>query len=269
MKKISTCLMAMAFGFSFAQSTFNLYLGTTTNVPITNGSVISTTTIANSENIDRIKIKNMSAGTHTYNLIRTIGYNVPMLNTTGTTVTPVTYFCYGNSCFVGNTNTVGPFDYIILLPAGQTSTVFPYADNNDDNFQLFKIYLDEGNSLGKYYVNYKIFEVNNPNDTASFTIKYNELLNVNSQPGAFESISDVFPNPVNSNATININLRYAADVKITIFNSLGSSVYSGTQKCPAGKNKLPLDCGALNTGLYFININTGDSKITRRFIVNK
>lgn len=269
MKKLFTFFSVICGSYLFAQTSFNLYNGTTTNVPISNGEVIPQTTVADGESIDRIKIKNMSATQHSYTVKRTIVYQAPLLNVSGTTVTPNTYFCFGNTCFGNSTSQPGPSDYTILLPAAQTSTDFPYSDDSDLNGQIFKIYMEEGSTVGKYYVSYKVWNVNNVNDSMSFTLRYNEFLGVNSIPGSLESVSDIYPNPTGSNASLNITMKHESDVKLAVYNTLGSSIYSGTVKCVAGKNKLPIDCSALNNGMYFVTIQSAESKITKRLIINK
>lgn len=268
MKKIFTFFVLVASSHFYSQSTFNLYQGGTVNA-VSNGTIINETTAANNESIITIKLKNTSASTQTYTVKRTIQYNVPTLDVSGNPSTPETYFCFGFACFGNNVNEPTSDDYTILLAAGQTATTLPYSDDSDLNGTPFKIYLKEGSSTGKYFVYYKVYNVNNANDSISFTVKYNEFLGVNSVQGPIESVSEIHPNPTTTSAYLAISLKHEAEVKANVYNVLGALVSSSSQKYSPGKHKLFLDCKSLNNGLYFIKITSGESVTTKRLIIDK
>lgn len=271
MKKIFT-LIALASSVTLFGQSFSVYKTnnsqTTITATITNGYSLADVTSSSAQSKGTFKIVNNSASTTSLNIIRTIVYQAPTLILDGSTNTPYTYFCFGNTCFPSNVSTAGSSDYTILGAAG--STVAPF-DNSKDNAQPFIVYFEEAPTTGNYYVRYKIFNVSNPNDSISFNYKYNEFpgIGINENVNTIESVSDVFPNPSNNAVNFSLQLKKESDVKVEVFNSLGSLVYTTTESRSVGKNKLSFDCSKYNSGLYFVTISAGESKITKRLVISK
>jgi hypothetical protein len=269
MKKIFTLISITVSSFVFGQS-FSLYKTnnsqTTITGTITNGYNLSDATSANGQTKGTFRLVNNSTTTTSLNIVRTIVFQNPMLVLDGSTTTPNTYFCFGNTCFPSNVSTANSFDYTILGPSGSTSAPF---DNSTANAQPFMPYLEEGATMGKYFVRYKIFNVNNPNDTLSFTYKYNEFLSVNENATVIETISDIHPNPASNVANLTVLLNKESAVKIQVHNSLGGLVYNSAEQKLNGKNKLNIDCNTYSAGLYFVTVTAGETKITKKLIVNK
>jgi hypothetical protein len=81
---------------------------------------------------------------------------------------------------------------------------------------------------------------------------------------------NIYPNPVQSEATIDLSIARASELKIVVKDLTGrdvQSVYSGFAK--AGKQQLSIDASGLNNGIYFITATSGDLRITKKLIVNK
>jgi len=67
----------------------------------------------------------------------------------------------------------------------------------------------------------------------------------------------IFPNPVNTSATLLIHLEEITDLRIGVYNVLGKKVIDlGERSYPEGKQQLNIDMDALGSGLYFINISS-------------
>ena len=80
----------------------------------------------------------------------------------------------------------------------------------------------------------------------------------------------MYPNPLNDNATVEFNLAKTSDVSILIYNLLGESVLSNKLgEMNAGMHSLKLDGQNFNSGIYFITLNAGNNKITKKVIINK
>ncbi|HRD37939.1 MAG TPA: T9SS type A sorting domain-containing protein [Bacteroidia bacterium] len=266
MKKIYTLILTTFSAIAFGQSLSAFQKGTTIIGPVLNGDEIhqttSITTNTNSPTVTVLKIgfTNTSVTTVTVGVERTVIYQNPPLKLDGGGSFPDTYFCFGWTCFTSNVNAAPSSDYTILAP----------SDTSDNVGQSFFIDLVEGTTQGLYTVRYKLYNVNNANDTLSFTVRYNSFLNVSENKSVIESASDVFPNPANTNAFVNVTLKNEGAVKVQIYNSLGALVYSGNeQKFAPGKHKVNFDCGSLNSGIYFVTLNAGESKITKRMVINK
>lgn len=269
MKKIFT-LLSIAFGsFMFGQS-FAVYktnnAQTSITNTITNGYNLEDLTSAGLQTKATFKIVNKTAATLTLNIVRSVEFENPTMFLDGSTNTPSTYFCFGNTCFPSNVNSVSAFDYTILGPAGATSAPF---DNSKDNGQPFIVYFDEGAAVGKYFIRYTISNVNNLSDQVSFLYIYNDFAGISENTKTLEEVGNVYPNPATNQAHVSFNLNEAASVKTQVYNSLGALVYNGAEQMLAGKNKLNIDCSNYNSGLYFVTITAGGTKITKRLVVDK
>jgi hypothetical protein len=232
MKKIFF-LLALTISFNGFTQSFSLYKTDVNFVPtatISNGNYVYESTAANALKITKFKIKNNAAVTQTFNVTRSIVSQSPLLDLSTVANAPTTYFCYGFNCFTPAVNTPGAADYTILLASGQTSSVFPNADNTVDNNQPFSIDLEEGPVTGNYVVKYKLFNVANPNDSLAFFIGYNQPLGLKDQDQNIDLSVNLFPNPTNHHATVLINSINNVNVIINVTNSLGQLVYSNNYK---------------------------------------
>lgn len=89
---------------------------------------------------------------------------------------------------------------------------------------------------------------------------------------AAKNVADVqvYPNPTNSQTTVNFNLTKGTQATVTIINGLGQKVETlNNGFMQAGVNKLSFDASSFSNGVYFLNINTGSESITHRFVVVK
>ncbi len=90
-------------------------------------------------------------------------------------------------------------------------------------------------------------------------------------PASFDEIS-VYPNPFNNQATIVVNSERGSDhlSRLCIVNLLGEVVYSDKVKLVAGKNKFSFEAPAgLNSGVYFLNLNSGSKLLSTKIIYLK
>jgi hypothetical protein len=267
MKKIFTLFALLSFTILKAQSpSFAMWIvdaaGTTTLSTIPNGTVLSialgaSNATLSSTSTTKIKLKNIAAvGTNSYSVVR----KDVILNPAGPSGA-VAYFCFGDfgTCFA---SFVDESDEFNVLDPGEETT--PLSN--------MKVYLDEAYSVGYSEIYYKVFNVatgKNGADTISFTMKYNQGVGINENSSVLESVSNIYPNPSTNNANITVVLTDEVPVKVQVFNSLGSLVYNGTEQNLSGKNKLAVDCSNFHSGLYFITVTAGNSKVTKRLVVNK
>lgn len=85
--------------------------------------------------------------------------------------------------------------------------------------------------------------------------------------GDIDDIS-IYPNPSNGIISIMIGLNKDSDVKINVFNTLGQNVKSADMKSGNG-GKIDFDLSGNNNGVYFIEVKTKSSVITKRVILDK
>ncbi|PWA05942.1 T9SS type A sorting domain-containing protein [Flavobacterium psychrotolerans] len=100
------------------------------------------------------------------------------------------------------------------------------------------------------------------------TTGYNDLnftLNVTSSLGTADNHKlnmSIYPVPTNNELTIELeNLK---DYNVSVFNSLGQKV---TVASTSEANKMTINTGSLSTGLYFVSLEKGSFKDTRKIIV--
>ena len=79
----------------------------------------------------------------------------------------------------------------------------------------------------------------------------------------------VYPNPVQSNATIEFNLNEGAMVQLDVVNVLGQTLISRNYNANAGNNSIDINVDALSNGVYFANLNVNGDIKTIKVTVSK
>jgi len=260
MKKIVTLSFLLFSALSNAQSLVVWALDATASNTVTlvnNGAVLSYTTSASNPTITAttdvtFKFTNTSATTNTYSVVRADRVLNPGAKA---------HFCFGDlgSCY----------DETVYEPASDFCVLNP-GDTTTGGRNLITD-LDEANTIGYSAVYYKLFNKATGKtgaDTLSFTIKYNQYLKVDELSGWIACNSDVYPNPSGGQAAISIVLTHDCPVKVQVHNSIGTLLHSDNEQLLAGKNNLQVDCSQYPSGLYFVTVIAGDSKITKRLVIN-
>ena len=248
MKKLLLLASTLIIGLTnfSAQTSIQLTNNSTGN-PITNNSVILEDVATGGQSHVYLQLKNISSASVTYAVKKT-----EIVINSGADA----YFCWGGQCFPSST-TVTPVANYATLTAGEV-----YAPQS--------FYYDENSTEGYSEVQYELYNVNNPNDAITFTFKFNpNLLSVRNNGNLFTSISDVYPNPSANKAQIMINSKINTNTSVSIVNALGSVVSVKNIELFAGKNSIHLDSENLNSGIYFATISSGNTKIVKKFTVNK
>lgn len=218
---------------------------------VSNNSTIYYTTNANDHLTTEIDAKNATASTKYYKLKRTDN----VLNSGASA-----YFCVGGAnCYPPNV-TVSPLT--MTLTANQTLS--------SQSLSLL-LDLEEAPAPGYSSISYQIYNINDANDVFNFTLKYNDSsTGVKESSSLFSSVSNVYPNPSVNKAYITMTSAFDVNnVSVTVMNSLGAIVYTKNTSLSSGKNVVALDVDNLVSGLYFATISTGNTKITRKFTINK
>jgi len=81
-------------------------------------------------------------------------------------------------------------------------------------------------------------------------------------------LSDVYPNPVEAEATMDLSLEKAMKISYSISNIAGNKVVSkdlGTMN--AGRHRIVLDGSSLSPGVHFITVEAGNEKLVRKLVV--
>ncbi len=109
----------------------------------------------------------------------------------------------------------------------------------------------------------------NPDFEINITVGSNGVddNNPSSIPDKFSIIS-TYPNPFNSSTTITYGLPVNAVVELSLFDLSGRVVATlESGRYPAGWHRTVIDASGLATGLYFIRMEAGDFRSTRRVLL--
>jgi hypothetical protein len=103
-------------------------------------------------------------------------------------------------------------------------------------------------------------EINATNNTYKSSInKAGEVI--------FSDAYTVFPNPSNSDTYLLINSSKDQNVKVDIYNSQNTPVYSLSKEFVKGEEKIHLE--GLEGGIYYMILQTENGVVTRRFSIQK
>jgi hypothetical protein len=213
---------------------------------VTNSQTFVKSTTANGLEFPyHFQIKNTSANTLTFSVRK---YE-DMMNAAGGT-TAQAYFCFNTFCY-----TPGVSSATIQLPAGTTFSFIPK--------------LDEASAVGETDLRYKISD-GTPADDFWMYLKYNPPVGVKENAALFANAGSFYPNPSSSKTSADITV--AQDVSgttLSVFNSLGAQVLSKEVTLHKGKNTVSIDTENLESGIYFVRIVNGESRITKKITINK
>jgi hypothetical protein len=100
---------------------------------------------------------------------------------------------------------------------------------------------------------------------------YNPTLSVKENSRLIENVS-IFPVPANENVSIQAKVNSPIEVKLTLYNILGQSLFVQKIKLNEGTFKKNIDISTLPDGTYFLNLQnviTGENILSQKIIVNK
>lgn len=265
MKKTFTLFSFFIISIINAQSSLNVWgldaSQTTQTVTVNNGDTVYYSVAAGALQTVFFQFQNVSATTHSYSVRRT-----DLIMSAGSSA----YFCFGDqgTCYP-STVTVASGDYTTLAP-GQSTT----KNSGPPLFANTHLSTDyqEGPTAGYSVIKYKLFNVASGEmgaDTLTWKIIYNQALGVKENTNSISKLSDIYPNPSTEIANFMVTLKGESEVNIEVFNALGEMVYTKKEQSLVGQNKLSVSCDKFNSGLYFITVTAGNSKVTKRLVVNK
>jgi hypothetical protein len=79
-----------------------------------------------------------------------------------------------------------------------------------------------------------------------------------------------YPNPFNPTTTINYSLPKAGQVKLTIYNIIGSKVATIVDEYkPAGNYSVQFNASNLASGIYLYRLESGNYSAAKKFILMK
>jgi hypothetical protein len=253
MKKSILILISLFCLKGLSQSTL-LVTNVSSSVTVGANSIVLAATSAGSTTTLDFDITNTSSSTKSYKVKR---YDVVLNSVASTSTSATTYFCFAGTCYASSTYTSAA----ITLTANQSASQFTTTA------QMLTTDLDEASAIGYSLVKYTFFNTTNSNDTLQFTIKYNAVLGVSEVGANSLSSLELFPNPASDVAVLKVNSQKAMDAKVIIFNALGAIVSEKPVSILEGKNKIEVNVNDLSSGVYFAQIKTANSAVTKKLVV--
>lgn len=77
------------------------------------------------------------------------------------------------------------------------------------------------------------------------------------------------PNPFSQNTKIRFTVAQASNAKFYVMNLLGEVVYNQDVVASEGDNTINFNASNLNEGIYMYTLQIGETKVTKRMVVNK
>ena len=240
----------MALGAS-AQSSAQL-INLTTSYTYAPDEIIYPTTNASSNSKIVIDVKNISASTQVYKVIRTdVSLNAGAL----------AYFCFAGGCYSELTTT---------SPTNLTLTAGQRASQVQGIYNTLTADLDEGPAVGESIVEYQVVNVSNNKDVARVTIKYNYsgAVGINEKAGS-ALLFDVYPNPAGEKLVVRIGAPLLNEASVLLSNALGQELVQKSVVLDGADTGLTITTGDLPPGLYFVTVKSGTVSSTKKILVGR
>ena len=155
----------------------------------------------------------------------------------------------------------------MIIVDREWNEIFTYDISDIDNIQL----------LNSEKVNFEIYELAYYNDLLVCSLNDNGLIFLNNSilvsdkkeeaAGNKFSNFDIFPNPVNHQAILRLNLSSPISIKISIYNTAGSCIKSWQFNDErSGQNEFVLNLANMSTGIYLCSVKVGNETMTKKMI---
>ena len=79
----------------------------------------------------------------------------------------------------------------------------------------------------------------------------------------------IYPNPTNGTIHIQINTATSDDVNVQLFDIQGRRVFENSFESNSGVFNKAVNLGALAQGVYFLDVQQGNKKATKRIIISE
>lgn len=96
----------------------------------------------------------------------------------------------------------------------------------------------------------------------------NSTVSIHTDIEVSENSMDIYPNPANDNAYINLNLTDNSEVSINIYNAIGQLVKTIDRlNLQSGENYISLETSSFAEGMYIVRVNIGGETITKNISI--
>lgn len=159
---------------------------------------------------------------------------------------------------------------ILLLDENNNALSYTLTELNS-NFDFSEL------AYGTYIVYAEVVGINteagmvtlsadNPSATINIVITPNGVTTGLNELNNIQISGNIYPNPVNSSARIDLNILEASQVQMVLLNQMGQVLQSRSEYMTQGINKIELNTVSYPSGVYFIQISSEKTTITQKFI---
>jgi hypothetical protein len=85
----------------------------------------------------------------------------------------------------------------------------------------------------------------------------------------FSGIGEIYPNPVNNQAWIELGVEKSIEVRFSVFNQIGQVVYEDVQFLQSGNNRVNINTSSLKTGFYLLNITSEEGDFVSKKLLKR
>ncbi len=105
---------------------------------------------------------------------------------------------------------------------------------------------------------------NNPNGNVNFEVNESYVTKIEDVLNG--ASLKVFPNPVDENMTIQVEIRKNTNLNISVINLLGKAIISDNQDLNEGIQTMNINLDNLPSGIYFLNLSDGQETISHKIM---
>ena len=162
-------------------------------------------------------------------------------------------FCVSSACYPPST---------FVSP-----TATPLAPG--DTLKTFYIEYEANGDIGTSFTRYRVYNETKTTDTAAIFVNFTTSVtslsdNISAQNQ--ETVLEVFPNPAHQEAYIRYQAPQASQVRLTMYNLLGTTVKK--MQLNSNKGQVAVNDTGFKPGIYFCTLEAdGKSISTKKFIV--
>ena len=161
--------------------------------------------------------------------------------------------------------TLKPCSEILLLDINKSIITYLFTDANGNfNFNniAYGTYILHAEDAG-ITANYETLTISANNPIASAQL-FNQTLGVPNYNDitSLIKISDVFPNPVQQELNIDVELAYSSNLIIELYNILGKKIIESSYSLTDGKHTITIPVDEISKGIYFIHISSTDNNFS-------
>jgi PKD repeat protein len=151
---------------------------------------------------------------------------------------------------------------LVDLYRNSSGPVYPYTSS------LINITNSNAGSPGYYYFFYNWIYTEITCNTARTQVIAEDTCSVGLNDVFINGSFDIFPNPSKGKFELMFNVDNTSDVTVRVLNNLGQAVIREEIVKHSGEFRRSYDLTKAGAGIYMIEISSGDSKVSRKLVIN-